>query len=682
MSDDTNLMLWPFPKGEPYKLPTLHTHNIFGVSFLPESNSSTLVTGSSDCCVSLHRIAEAGGTLEHMGSTRTPVHHLVAHTATFRCHEKSVNDIDVSQYEPNLAWSASSDGTVRQFDFRMPKSQQDGVDSHNVLIYSPRQEDDISSIRLLSESGFSSVRVNPVRPEMLAVGGWSDNVFVFDRRKLGPASLASMSDSPPRDHGISNADPLLILNFPFQIHIPGSAGLHPTYVSFGNRGDKLVATYQAGPAVVWSTLNSDAATATSLRSHFDTDRSLGDVTFFGNDRNVDAARSERILNGLLHENVARHGKDYSRRILKQALAEDPYNYRVHEALVLSYLQNHSSLDYSLFALMHAECCLRYAPAYLFDPYSSLLMSLDNAGLDIAALYMFHHIHRKFDGKSREYHIAKSADEYTMLKDRLLSEVSQAMKSPSKTQVHEMIQKALDGKLDVEYWLNKFHHHEDISWSMNRFRAELEYIQACGVSYKERKPMPLFTLGYFPQNFLQSYSYHTNIKTGIKEAVFFGSDDSHVICASDSGLTLVYEAGSGEVAQIFRGDYQICNCVRPHPTKPVIATSGLDSTVKIWSTEWENPMRGIGQQLPPDEDSITNVSLIEDTYGMRVNEVMDMGAIEDLYEDLLGIHDLDIRSRLQDEWEAMIQARHMNDDIEEDMYDYLYQDSEEDIDDFI
>eukprot|EP00889_Picochlorum_renovo_P000891 jgi/Picre1/27921/NNA_000883.t1 len=63
VSDDANLMIWPYPQGMPYTVPTLHTSNIFGVQFLPHTNSSVLVTGAMDHTVGLHRILEGGGNL-------------------------------------------------------------------------------------------------------------------------------------------------------------------------------------------------------------------------------------------------------------------------------------------------------------------------------------------------------------------------------------------------------------------------------------------------------------------------------------------------------------------------------------------------------------------------------------------------------------------------------------------
>ena len=48
VSDDTNIMLWPYPTGQAYMVSTLHEHNVFGIKFLPKTNSTVLVTGGMD----------------------------------------------------------------------------------------------------------------------------------------------------------------------------------------------------------------------------------------------------------------------------------------------------------------------------------------------------------------------------------------------------------------------------------------------------------------------------------------------------------------------------------------------------------------------------------------------------------------------------------------------------------
>lgn len=41
-------------------------------------------------------------------------------------------------------------------------------------------------------------------------------------------------------------------------------------------------------------------------------------------------------------------------------------------------------------------------------------------------------------------------------------------------------------------------------------------------------------------------------------------------------------------QLLQADKHVVNCVQPHPTLPILATSGIDYNVKIWMpTEADN-----------------------------------------------------------------------------------------------
>jgi len=83
-------------------------------------------------------------------------------------------------------------------------------------------------------------------------------------------------------------------------------------------------------------------------------------------------------------------------------------------------------------------------------------------------------------------------------------------------------------------------------------------------------------------YLQRFVGHCNLQTDIKEAVFFGQDDSFVAAGSDDGRIYLYDASSGVCLRALVGDDDIVNCIRPHPHLPVLATSGIDSTIKLWS----------------------------------------------------------------------------------------------------
>lgn len=76
---------------------------------------------------------------------------------------------------------------------------------------------------------------------------------------------------------------------------------------------------------------------------------------------------------------------------------------------------------------------------------------------------------------------------------------------------------------------------------------------------------------------------------LKSASFLGHHEDWVACGSDCGNLFLWpkksESTSGMVKPFTRlkGDSTAINCIQPHPTYPmVLATSGIDSDVKIWN----------------------------------------------------------------------------------------------------
>lgn len=84
------------------------------------------------------------------------------------------------------------------------------------------------------------------------------------------------------------------------------------------------------------------------------------------------------------------------------------------------------------------------------------------------------------------------------------------------------------------------------------------------------------------------SFHGAIsrQTEIKEARFYGAKNQVVVSGSDDGLVYMWSATTGELLTRIPGDDQIVNCVLPHPTRSMILNSGIDSTIKVISPEWE------------------------------------------------------------------------------------------------
>ncbi|KAI5733482.1 hypothetical protein M8J76_012432 [Diaphorina citri] len=83
---------------------------------------------------------------------------------------------------------------------------------------------------------------------------------------------------------------------------------------------------------------------------------------------------------------------------------------------------------------------------------------------------------------------------------------------------------------------------------------------------------------------RKFTGHRNARTMIKQARFWG--DGYVMSGSDCGHVFIWDRYSGKLAMCLEADKHVVNCVLPHPTLPLLATSGIDYDVKIWEPRLE------------------------------------------------------------------------------------------------
>lgn len=81
---------------------------------------------------------------------------------------------------------------------------------------------------------------------------------------------------------------------------------------------------------------------------------------------------------------------------------------------------------------------------------------------------------------------------------------------------------------------------------------------------------------------QKFAGHRNSRTMIKEATWWGND--FVLSGSDCGHVFGWERSSGKLVLLLEADRHVVNCIQPHPFDPILATSGIDYDVKIWTPQ--------------------------------------------------------------------------------------------------
>lgn len=77
-------------------------------------------------------------------------------------------------------------------------------------------------------------------------------------------------------------------------------------------------------------------------------------------------------------------------------------------------------------------------------------------------------------------------------------------------------------------------------------------------------------------------FHSNSRT-IKGVNFFGPRSEYIVSGSDCGNIFFWDKNTEAIVNFMKGDHAgVVNCLEPHPWMPVLATSGLEHKVKIWT----------------------------------------------------------------------------------------------------
>ncbi|CAM9339578.1 unnamed protein product [Heterosigma akashiwo] len=215
-----------------------------------------IASGAMDCEVRLHQYPYRPGT----------------DTQCFEVHAGRVKDIAVCPGEPSLFWSASEDGTIRQWDTRLPScgadllpnhTASDAFDSANCLV---NLGDASPGHRAILASGVAAraVRamacaINPRMPYQLAVAAGDEAVRIYDRRKTSPGR--------PRREVVTPW--MLAVRPPHATHT--EASLHATSVQFSHDGNKLLAYYHNDHAYLFSA-QTGAASSVAGRPYLEESR--------------------------------------------------------------------------------------------------------------------------------------------------------------------------------------------------------------------------------------------------------------------------------------------------------------------------------------------------------------------------------------------------------------------------
>lgn len=647
-SDDTRVNLWSYHSRKLlHSIDSGHTANIFCTKFVPETSDELVVSAAADSEVRLFNLSR----LEGRGVEDSAINP----SALFQCHTRRIKKLAVEPGNPNVVWSASEDATLRQHDFRettaCPAAESTHRECHNILL-------DLRSGAKKSLADppkqplvLKSCDISPTRPHLLLVGGSDAFARLYDRRMLPPLSSCRQKLPPP---------PCVNYFCPMHLSDHGRQGLHLTHVTFSPNGEEVLLNY-SGEHVYLMDLNPVHASAmrytsddamkffnpTSILKEVQSKQSVSD--FFPNrfpaKRNL-AARLDQCRKLL--------------QIAEKSLKEGANYYYGIEACN-DVLHGHGQIGHTL---MHECLCLRAAlllkrnwkndalmairdcyRAGEIDPTSFralhcmaealLQMGKHKEALDFAiaaqfsaptnpeAAEMVENIKKRIDTVEAE--VSNKAKEGTpgsetrggrvlSLSDILYrsdasSDTSQPMSGREDSDYEEELE------VDFETSISGDEAHEVES---NNFQRSLNVrihrkgdstintchtSSSCGSPKSSPRSDKITRQHERAIDMKQRYVGHCNVGTDIKQASFLGQKGEYIASGSDDGRWFIWEKSTGRLIKMLMGDGAVVNCVQSHPFDCVVATSGIDNTIKIWSPLASIPSVVAGGTTGPETANI-------------------------------------------------------------------------------
>ncbi|KAI9399501.1 hypothetical protein POPTR_002G103132v4 [Populus trichocarpa] len=189
-SDDIRVNIWSYTGRKLLlSIDTGHSANIFCTKLVPETSDELVVSGAGDAEVCLFNFSHLSG--------RGPDDNSIAPSALYQCHTRRVKTLAVEVGNPNVVWSASEDGTLRQHDFRegaaCPPGGSYPHECRNILSGAKRSLADPPKQTL----ALKSCDISTSRPHLLLVGGSDAFARLYDRRMLPPLTSHRKRMNPP-----------------------------------------------------------------------------------------------------------------------------------------------------------------------------------------------------------------------------------------------------------------------------------------------------------------------------------------------------------------------------------------------------------------------------------------------------------------------------------------------------
>uniref|UniRef100_A0A182NSR3 WD and tetratricopeptide repeats protein 1 n=1 Tax=Anopheles dirus TaxID=7168 RepID=A0A182NSR3_9DIPT len=524
-SDDFHVMLWdPFRHKQLHDLMTPHEGNIFSVKFLPKRSSSLIVTGAGDCKTFVFDINRQND---------QPIRDC-------SCHAQRVKRLATSPRNVHVYWSAAEDGLVLQHDLRQPHNCS-GQEA-NVLIDLRNYACGMAELKCIA--------INPQRPEQLAIGANDIYARLYDRRMISLMKVNQAMDNA------NNARSDMTDNIPkdgcVKYFCPGHLG---SKYQTGNHLSEL----QQYKAVTYLAFSPDG---TELLANVGSDQIyLYDINRPREPLLLELPKMSSAADGSPNGSDCGEGK-FPTEKTKHKFPPDVEQLKKEGNASLEknlFLQAINKYTQAIQRVNGKDCAILYlnrATALMKrNWYSDVYAAVRDCH---TALQLDPHYVKAHFRLARALLKLEHTKEAQLCLDELVRRFPSYAKNPGVLKLDK----------DIGLELDKQRHR--LACSRQDSATELikdkeKYWRKTSMDYEHR------------------YIGHCNTKTDIKEANYFG-DSNFIVAGSDDGNFFIWERHSGIIRSIYSADELIVNCVQPHPYICMLATSGIDHEVRLWSPQ--------------------------------------------------------------------------------------------------
>ncbi|XP_022295341.2 WD and tetratricopeptide repeats protein 1-like [Crassostrea virginica] len=608
-SDDLNVILWdPLRHRTKATINTGHQGNIFSVKFLPNTNDSILVTGAADCKIRVY------------DTNREENSHV------FSCHIGRVKRLAVAPNVPFMFWSAAEDGTIMQFDLRCQEPNQ--PNPKNVIVNLNAHIGHVAEAKCLA--------INPLRPEYLAVGANDPYIRMYDRRMLVCRSLKVSQETTNRSpwswDRASSAAPVSPDDFPIPHdavtyfiagHLPQRQqdykkryrSLASTYLTFSPDGRELLVNlggeqiyifdvnrhrkaekFDISMVLAANGVVKDTGSSNGFHIHPHRNGATNGVTN-GVSSGVSAAAA-----AMMRAEMDVEEKHRDSLVRKRWRASQPGAKPIPPAVevIKKKANRYFEMDQCSKAIILYNQAIQRAPwaSVLYGNRAAAFMKRKWDGDLYAALRDCHsalqidpnHLKAHFRLARCLYELSWPQEAYDCLQ-QFKNKFPDYAKSNACETLDKDIKAAIYSKTDSEDKSESSPEKPESFYPSVKRSTSISDQEACWRA-----------LAY---DYEARFCGHCNTTTDIKEANYFGSNGQYVVAGSDDGSFFIWERDTTNIVRVLRGDDSIVNCLQPHPTQCLLATSGIDPVVRLWSPRVEDGSKDEREVDNSDDAALAN-----------------------------------------------------------------------------